>query len=84
MADDPPPRLRPATDGEVVEALSFALRFDGRRPFPQASSLMARITAEHLVKHLARCGFELVKRPDATAPSTSHHGHPAAPKPDER
>ena len=85
MPDDPPP-LRPATEQEVVEALSFALRFDGRRPFAQASSLMARITAEHLARHLARCGFELVKRPDATAPTTSHHGHPAAeaaPRPDE-
>lgn len=80
MTDDLPPRLRPATEEEVVDALSFALRFDGRRPFPQASSLMARITAEHLV----RCGFELVKHPDAAALSTSHHSHPAAPEPDER
>ena len=86
MADDDPPLppLRRASDAEVVEALSFGLRFDGRKPFAQASSLMARITAEHLTKHLRQCGFELVKRPDATAPSTSHHSHPAAPKPDEQ
>ncbi len=81
--DDPSPPLRRASDEEVVDALSFGLRFDGRKPFAPASSLMARITAEHLVKHLARCGIELVKRPDATAPSTSHHSHPSAPKPDE-
>ena len=58
--DDPSPPLRRASDEEVVDALSFGLRFDGRKPFAQASSLMARITAEHLVKHLARCGFVYV------------------------
>ena len=39
---------------------------------------MARITAEHLARHLERCGFELTRRPDAAAPSTSQHGHPNA------
>jgi hypothetical protein len=76
MTDDAPspsPPLRRASNEEVVEALSFALRFDGRRLFPQASSLMARITAEHLMKHLARCGFEVSKRPDRAAPTMSHH-----------
>jgi len=43
--------LRPATPEEIAEALSFALRFDGRRPFPKSSSLMAQITAAHLVQH---------------------------------
>jgi len=66
--------LRPATPEEIAEALSFALRFDGRKPFPQSSSLMARITAQHLVEHLQRCGFQLMKRPDAAAPSTTGHG----------
>ena len=53
--------LRPATPEEIAEALSFALRFNGRRPFPQANSLMAEITAAHLVEHLQRCGFQLMK-----------------------
>ncbi len=65
--------LRPATPEEIAEALCFALRFDGKKPFPQSSSLMARITAQHLVEHLQRCGFQLMKRPDATAPSTTGH-----------
>ena len=65
--------LRPATPEEIAEALSFALRFDGRKPFPQSSSLMAQITAAHLVQHLQRCGFLLMKSPDAVAPSTSRH-----------
>jgi hypothetical protein len=67
------PNLRPATREEIADALSFALRFDGRRPFPQSSSLMAQITAAHLVEHLERCGFVLMKNPDAVAPSASHH-----------
>jgi hypothetical protein len=71
-------QLRPATAEEIAEALSFALRFDGKRPFPQASSLMAQITAVHLVRHL-RCGFQLMKAPDAAAPSASNHGGPDTP-----
>ncbi|HTY93503.1 MAG TPA: hypothetical protein VMC02_06425 [Steroidobacteraceae bacterium] len=67
-------RLRPATPEEIAEALSFALRFDGRRPFPQSGSLMAQITAAHLVEHLQRCGFHLMKEPDAVAPTTSRQG----------
>ena len=65
--------LRPAAPEEIAEVLSFALRFKGRRPFLQANSLMAEITAAHLVEHLQRCGFRLMKGPDAVAPSASHH-----------
>ncbi len=72
-------KLRPATAEEIAEALSFALRFDGKRPFPQASSLMAQITAVHLVRHLQRCGFQLMKTPDATAPNASNHAGPDTP-----
>ncbi len=73
--------LRAATPEEIAEALSFALRFDGRRPFPQSSSLMAQITAAHLVEHLQRCGFRLMKEPDAAAPSASRHTRAADRKP---
>jgi hypothetical protein len=72
-------KLRPATPDEIAEALSFALRFDGKRPFPQSSSLMAQITAVHLVRHLQRCGFQLMKAPDAAAPSASNHAGPDTP-----
>ena len=65
--------LHPATPEEIAEALSFALRFKGRKPFLQANSLMAQITAVHLVEHLQRCGFRLMKTSDAVAPSTSPH-----------
>jgi hypothetical protein len=55
--------LRPATAAEVTEALSFALRYDGRKRVHHADEMMARITAERLVDHLTRSGFVLMKTP---------------------
>ncbi len=75
--------LRPATPEEIAEALSFALRFKGRRPFPQSNTLMAGITAAHLVEHLLRCGFQLMKGPDAAAPNASHHPQSVDREPDK-
>lgn len=77
MTDDP--KSRPATAEELAEALSFALRFNGRKAFAQSHALMARVTAEHLVQHLLRCGFEISKGAADPAPSTSGHAHPLAP-----
>jgi hypothetical protein len=74
--------LRPATEQEVAEALSFALRFKGRRPFTPASTLMAEITAAHLVDHLRRCGLYVMKGPDAVAPDGSTHPRAGVPGPD--
>lgn len=65
--------LRPATSEEIGESLSYALRYDGRKRVHHADELMATITAERLVRHLERCGFVLMKRPDATAPSATPH-----------
>jgi hypothetical protein len=76
--------LRAVTPDEFVEALSFALRFKGRKPFPQSNTLMAQITAEHLVEHLQRCGFRLMKEPDAIAPSTTHHMAARGQEPDQQ
>lgn len=75
--------FRPATPQEIAEALSFALRFNGRRPFPQSNSLMAAITAAHLVEHLQRCGFHVLKGPDAVAPTASHHTKADGTEPDK-
>jgi hypothetical protein len=63
-----PQELRPATAEEVTESLSFALRYDGRRPVRTAADAMARITAERLVEHLERSGCVVMKRPPADAP----------------
>ena len=53
----------PPTPEELQQTLAFALRYDGRRRIHNADELMARITAERLVEHLARCGFVVMKKP---------------------
>lgn len=68
MADEP--NLRPATTDEIMQTLSFALRYRGRKRVHDADDVMARITAERLVRHLDASGFVLMKRPPAVAPTT--------------
>ena len=63
--------LCPATQDEIAETLSFALRYEGRRRVHQADEMMARITAERLIRHLERSGFVVMKRPSAPAPTAS-------------
>lgn len=62
-------RFRAATSDEVAETLCFALRYEGRKRVHHADEVMARITAERLVRHLERSGYVLMKRPDAPAPT---------------
>ena len=76
MTDDDKWELKPATAAEIEESLCFALRFAGRKRVHHADDMMARITAERLVQHLQRSGYVLMRRPAATAPSTSGHRHP--------
>ncbi len=78
MSDDDNANLRPASPEEIEQSLSFALRYDGRKRVRHADDAMARITAERLVLHLLKSGYVLMKRPDASAPSTSGHRHPNA------
>lgn len=66
-------RLRPATEAEIAESLSFALRYDGRKRVNHADEMMARITAERLVRHLRESGFVLMKLPGGEAPTTVRH-----------
>ena len=68
-----PGTLKPATPQEVQDALSFALRFRGRRRVDVAGPAIAQIAAEHLCRHLEESGFVVMKRPDAVAPSTTRH-----------
>ena len=65
--------LHPASAEEIAESLSYALRYDGRKRVHHADEAMARITAERLVRHLERCGYVLMRRPAAAAPSTTPH-----------
>jgi len=53
------------------KALSFALRYDGRRRVHHADDLTARITADRLVQHLEALGFVVMRKPSAVAPTTS-------------
>jgi len=46
------------------------LRYEGRKRVNHADDVMARITADRLVRHLTVSGFVLMKRPPATAPTT--------------
>jgi hypothetical protein len=63
------PHLHPATQADVAEALAFALRYDGRKRVRDADLIMARITADRLVRHLEQSGFVLMKRPAGAVPS---------------
>jgi hypothetical protein len=56
-------KLTPATSEEAAESIAFSLRFNGRKRFHEGHELMAEITAQHVLRHLERCGFVLMKRP---------------------
>ncbi|MCE2576699.1 MULTISPECIES: hypothetical protein [Komagataeibacter] len=78
MIEDTPPDLRPASLEEIEASLSHGLRYDGRRKVHTADEMMARITAERLVAYLQACGYVILRRTGAPAPSTSAHHHPHA------
>ncbi len=78
MSDDDKLDLRPASQEEIEQSLSFALRYDGRKRVRHADDAMARITAERLLSHLERSGYVIMKKPNVAAPSTSGHRHPNA------
>jgi hypothetical protein len=63
--------LRLATPYEIAEALSFALRYDGRKRVHDADEPMGRITADRLVRHLEQSGFVLMKVAPRPAPTTA-------------
>jgi hypothetical protein len=66
-------RLRPASAEEIADSIAFALRYEGRKRVSHADGMMARITADRLVRHLQESGFVLMKQPGGTAPSTREH-----------
>jgi hypothetical protein len=63
--------MREATPEELIETLRFALQYKGRKRAAHAADFMAQIAAEHLVEHLRRSGFVVMKRPDSEG-----HGSP--------
>ena len=65
MDDPSDPKLLPVTSDELEQAVSHALRFDGRKQFKQAGEIMGKITAAHLVRCLEQGGFVVMRRPAA-------------------
>jgi hypothetical protein len=66
-------RLQPATPEEIAQSIAFALRYDGRRRVYHADEMMARITAERLVRHLRASGFVVMRGPPAARPTDQPH-----------
>ncbi len=62
-------RLRPATAEEIADSIAFALRYEGRKRVAHADEMMARITADRLVRHLRGSGFVVMREPGARAPT---------------
>ncbi|WP_147262873.1 hypothetical protein [Roseiarcus fermentans] len=58
-----PDALTPASADDLVAALAFALRFQGRKRVHNADEIMAEIVARRLAEHLSRAGFVVMKRP---------------------
>jgi hypothetical protein len=63
--------LRPADSAEVADALAYALRYDGNRRVHHADGIMARIAADHLIRHLTASGFVVMRAPPGVAPTTA-------------
>ena len=67
MTDEPapdpiPPNVGIASPEEIVEALSYALRYDERgKPQRGGWEFAAGIAAERLAEHLRRSGFVIMK-----------------------
>jgi hypothetical protein len=61
MPDD----LSPAAPEDVIETLFFALRFNRGKRSHQHDQVMAEGAAAHLLEHLTRSGFVLMRKPPA-------------------
>jgi len=69
------PRVRPAPPDEIADALSFALRYQGRKRVHHADDMMARITADRLVQHPR--GFGLRADEGSARGGANHSPHAA-------
>ena len=62
---------RPADSVELIDTLAYALRYDGKKQVHYADDVMARITAEYLIRHLEQAGFVLMRKAPGAAPTTA-------------
>jgi hypothetical protein len=56
-------KLSPVDASDIVESISFALRWSGRKRVHDSDAMMASIAAQRIVRHLEKCGFVVMKRP---------------------
>jgi hypothetical protein len=56
-------KLTPAAPEDIAESVAFALLFSGKKRVHDSDRLTASIAAKHIVRHLERSGFVLMKRP---------------------
>ena len=77
MNEQPASRLLPVTPEELEQAVSHALRFDGRKQFKLAGEIMGKITAAHLVQCLAQGGFVVMKAPPPAPPKNCPYAESA-------
>jgi hypothetical protein len=62
---------RPADSVELIDTLAYALRYDGKKRVHHADDVMARATAEYLIRHLEQAGFVLMRKAPGAAPTTA-------------
>jgi hypothetical protein len=63
MTEPEQKQLTPATPDDLADALSFALRHEGRKSQHDSDKLNADIVAKRLVRHLDRAGYVVMKKP---------------------
>jgi hypothetical protein len=56
-------KLTPADASDIAESVAFALLFSGRKRVHDNDRLTASIAAKHIVRHLERSGYVVMKRP---------------------
>jgi hypothetical protein len=69
--------LTDADAADLIQSLSFALRYDGRKRTQTGDEFMARITAERLVEHLQKSGYVVKKKAPGRTHSSSHFRGPS-------
>ena len=63
LMTEPEQKLTPAIPDDLANALSFALRFEGRKSQHDADRLNADIVAKRLVRCLDKAGYVVMKKP---------------------
>jgi hypothetical protein len=63
--------MEEAKPEDIEQSLAFALIFNGKKRTHEADQLMAHIVAKHLVEHLRRSNFVIMRRLPQPGHSTS-------------